>query len=224
LQSIAFSKTADMPYELTVLSQEGLVAKTYLVAEKAWPVNQTDYRKLPDKLLWEAFRSGEELAFITIYKEYCNKLFNYGCQFSPDREMVRDCLQDFFIYLRKNRLGFGSTDCIKFYLFKAFKRRVLDYLKKNSVESNYNMLFAFSQMSFQLSCECININQQTKAEQLEKLNKALKALDHREREAIYYFYYEGLSYEQIAKIFNFTHVSSARRIMYRGLKNLRVFF
>lgn len=183
-----------------------------------------EYAKLPDGLIWEAFKKGDELAFITIYQDYANVLFNYGCQFSPDREMVKDCLQDFFLYLRKNRAGFGKTDSIKLYLFKAFRRRVVDYLKKYSRESQLNETIAFLQFPVELSSEAVYINRQIEAEQLEKLNKALRALDSREREAIYYFYYEGLSYEQIAEMFSFSHVSSARRVVYRGLSHLRKFF
>jgi RNA polymerase sigma factor (sigma-70 family) len=183
-----------------------------------------DHDKIPDKVLWESFKSGDEIAFINIYKSYCNMLYNYGCQFTEDKEMVRDCLQDFFIYLRKNKAGFGETNSIKMYLFKAFKRRVIDYLKKNTVEFCSNEEFAFTKFSVELSPESNYINQQIKAEQIERLNKALKALDSKEREAIYYFYYEGLSYEQIAEILNFSHVSSARRVMYRGLHHLRKFF
>lgn len=186
--------------------------------------NFVDHEKITDKVLWEAFKSGDEIAFITIYKSYCNTLHNYGCQFTEDKEMVRDCLQDFFIYLRKNKAGFGETNSIKLYLFKAFKRRVVDYLKKNSAEFRSNEEFAFTQFSVELSSESIYISQQIKAEQIENLNKALKSLDSKEREAIYYFYYEGLSYEQIAEILSFSHVSSARRIMYRGLRHLRNFF
>lgn len=183
-----------------------------------------DHSKLSDKVLWEAFKGGDEMAFITIYKSYCNTLYNYGCQFTPDKELVKDCLQDFFIYLRKNKAGFGETNSIKMYLFKAFKRRVVEYLKKSNSEFRSSEEFAFSQFSVELSFESIYINQQMKAEQIEKLNRALKALDSKEREAIYYFYYEGLSYEQVAEILNFSHVSSARRVMYRGLRHLRSFF
>ena len=186
--------------------------------------NYSDHSKLSDKILWESFKSGDELAFITIYKQYVNQLYNYGCQFSEDKEMVKDCLQDFFIYLRKNRLGFGETNSIKMYLYKSFKRRVVDYLKKNSTEFRSNKEFAFSQFAFELSSETLYIRQQVKTEQIEKLNKALKTLDSKEREAIYYFYYEGLSYEQIAEILKFSHVSSARRVMYRSLRHLRNFF
>jgi RNA polymerase sigma factor (sigma-70 family) len=177
-----------------------------------------------DKILWEAFKSGDELAFIHIYKSYCNILYNYGCQFTYDKELVRDCLQDFFIYLRKNKAGFGETNSIKTYLLKAFRRRVIEYFKKTSSEDRCNKEFSFVQFSVEMPFEFNYITQQTKAEELIRLNEALKTLDRKEREAIYYFYYEGMSYEQIAALLNFSHVSSARRVMYRGLRHLRRFF
>ena len=176
-----------------------------------------------DKLVWAAFKQGNKLAFVNIYNDYANVLYNYGCQFSPDREMVKDCLQDFFLYLRKNRSGLGDTDSIKLYLLKAFRRRVIDYLKKYNRACHLNESYAFSQFPVELSSESIYINRQIEAEKLEKLNKALQALNSKEREAIYHFYFEGLSYTQIAELFNFTHVSSARRLIYRGLSQLRKF-
>ena len=177
---------------------------------------------MPDQLLWESFKNGDELAFILIYKRYATELYNYGCKYSPDKEMVRDCLQDFFLYLKKNRMGFGETNSIKFYLFKSFRRRVVDYQKKNNCGFSLAEPFDYCQ-NLDESIESIYINKQVKAEQLEKLDKALTSLDGKEREAIYYFYYKGMSYEQIAERFKFSHVSSARRVMYRSLRQLRNF-
>lgn len=184
-------------------------------------LNRGDYPHSSDKELWNAFKNGDEAAFIQLYNQYANVLFNYGCQFSPDKEMVKDCLQDFFISLRKNRAGFSEISYIKMYLFKAFKRRVIDYQKKYNTEGQKNESFLFFQFPVELSSETVYINRQIEDEQTNKLNEALKALDNKEREAIYYFYYEGLGYEQIAEIFSFTHVSSARRLIYRGLAQLR---
>jgi RNA polymerase sigma factor (sigma-70 family) len=189
--------------------------------KKEDPINDVDESNTADAKLWTAFKNGDEAAFIQIYNQYANILFNYGCQFTADRELVKDCLQDFFIYLRKNRTGFSNTSHVKMYLLKAFKRRVVDYLKKYNRECEKNESFLFYQFPVELSSETIYINRQIEEEQIQKLNRALKALDAKEREAIYYFYYEGLSYEQIAEIFNFSHVSSARRLIYRGLSQLR---
>lgn len=177
--------------------------------------------KQSDEALWLAFKNGDEAAFVRLYNQYANVLFNYGCQFSPDKEMVKDCLQDFFIYLRKNRSGFNETTSVKLYLFKAFRRRIVDYLKKHQKECQRNEALSFLQFPAELSSETKYIHRQFEDEQLKSLNRALETLEPREREAIYHFYYEGLSYEQIADIFNFSHVSSARRLIYRSLSQLR---
>lgn len=207
-----------------MLSRNENNALRTIVYEPSEKLIEKDMGENTDRALWESFKKGDELAFIKIYQEYASVLINYGCQFTADREMVKDCLQDFFIYLRKNRAGFGRTDSIKMYLFKAFRRRIIDYLKRCNREIDQNERFAFFQFPVELSSETIFINRQIELEQLKRLNIALKNLDRQEREAIYYFYYEGLSYEQIARIFNFSHVSSARRVIYRGLGRLRKLF
>lgn len=195
----------------------------HLHSEKTGAINETNHSKLTEIELWNSFKTGDEAAFIHIYNQYADVLFNYGCQFTSDKEMVKDCLQDFFIYLRKNRAGFSNITYIKMYLLKSFKRRVIEYLKKYSKEREKTELFVFFQFPVELSSETFYINEQIQEEQISRLNKALQDLASKEREAIYYFYYEGLSYEQIAELFDFSHVSSARRLIYRALSQLKKF-
>ncbi|WP_158856592.1 RNA polymerase sigma factor [Lunatibacter salilacus] len=186
-----------------------------------FPNANQENSKLADRDLWEHFKQGDESAFICIYKAYANPLFHFGCQFCGDREAVKDCLQDFFIYLRKNRAGFGATDSIRFYLLKSFKRRMLETIKTQSKTTEKKLRFTMEQFPVELSSEAKFIQQQMEVDLLADLNRALESLDNREREAIYYFYYQGLSYEQIADIFDFSYISSARRLIYKALANLR---
>ena len=180
-------------------------------------------KKWDDQILWGLFKGGDEAAFIILYQDYCNLLYNYGCQFCQDEELIKDCLQDFFIYLREKRMNLGDTTSIKLYLMKAFKRRVIDYLKKHQKQNKKNEEFLLFQFPVEMSSEDIYIKNQLEEEEIIALKKALASLELKEREAIYYFYYEKLSYEQIAIIFEFSHVSSARRLIYRALGNLRKF-
>lgn len=69
---------------------------TFSSPRKAESTNFSEPNKLADQLLWAAFKKGDELAFIRIYKTYSAVLYHYGCKYSPDKELVRDCLQDFF--------------------------------------------------------------------------------------------------------------------------------
>lgn len=185
------------------------------------PIVSQGNSKLADTDLWERFKQGDESAFIYIYKAYANPLFHFGCQFCTDREAVKDCLQDFFIYLRKNRAGFGATDSIRFYLLKSFKRKIIETVRKQSKTTEKKLRFTMEQFPVELSSEAKFIQQQMEMDMLADLNRALETLDNREREAIYYFYYQGLSYEQIAEIFEFSYISSARRLIYKALANLR---
>ncbi len=47
-----------------------------------------------DKTIWISFKKGDHAAFNYIYKTYFSVLFNYGRQFTADRELIKDCIQD----------------------------------------------------------------------------------------------------------------------------------
>lgn len=183
-----------------------------------------EFKGQSDDFIWRSFKDGDEAAFIFIYRRYANLLFNYGSKFSPDRDLVADCMQDFFLYLRKNRERLGNTTSIKLYLLKSFRRRVVEYVTKCQNEKRRNKNALDFQLEVEVSHELKYINAQAKEEQIKKLNVALDSLDNKEREAVYFFYYEGLNYKEIADLMDFSHVSSARRLIYRALRNLRDLF
>lgn len=106
---------------------------------------------------------------------------------------------------------------------KSFKRRVIDYLKKYQKQNKKFEEFLQFQFPVEMSIEEIYIKNQFEEEKIITLKKAIGSLEVKEREAIYYFYFEKLTYEQIAIILEFNHVSSARRLIYRALGNLRKF-
>lgn len=53
-----------------------------------------------------------------------------------------------------------------------------------------------------------------------KLNKALKVLTSRQREAVFLRFYEGLSYEEVAVVLNIT-IKATYKILARSLSTLR---
>jgi RNA polymerase sigma-70 factor (ECF subfamily) len=185
--------------------------------------DQDNFNILPEKVIWDAFRKGNDKVFSWLYKTYSNCLVQYGCKLTEDKKLVEDCLQDFYLYLREKRNSLGETKDIKPYLIKSFRRRLIEYIKKKQTSITLDAEIHLMQ-NVEPCAESNSINKETNTAQLEKLSKALKSLNQVECEAIYYFYYEGLGYEKIAEIFNFSHISSARRVIYRSLKQLRLSF
>lgn len=178
---------------------------------------------LDDLGLWRLFMNGDEGAFIKIYNEYINILYNQGKQLTYDHELIKDCLQDFFIYLRQHRGKLSDTNSIKLYLLKSFRRWVIAALKKNKRFFVHDPSLNEQIFPLELSFDEKLINAQFQEQQLERLNQGLKKLPVKEREALYYYFYQNLTYQEIAELYNYDHVASARRLIYKALKKLKGF-
>lgn len=59
--------------------------------------------RIRDYEIWQQFRQGKESAFIHIYDLYFDLLYHYSQQFSKDKSLIKDCIQDLFLDIRRNR-------------------------------------------------------------------------------------------------------------------------
>ncbi len=181
----------------------------------------SSFINVSDLDIWKQFKSGNESAFIYIYKTHFQNLYNYGLQFSRDASLVEDCIQDLFIDIRRTRKRLSDTTSIKLYLYKAIRRKVLQYLKSSKSKLRIGLLQDGHNFHFTFSHEHYLIAQQLTDEKIKRLNRALSKLPQRQREVIYYFFYEQLSYEEIKEVMNFSNVKSVRNKAYIALKALR---
>jgi RNA polymerase sigma factor (sigma-70 family) len=165
-----------------------------------------------DEVIWSEFVKGSEAAFLFIYNKYFDTLFRFGYQFSKDQEFIKDCIQDLFVELNRTRSTGSIVRSIKPYLLVSLKRKMLYYQKrarkfiyKNDLLSGYDFQISYSH-------EDKLIDQQLEAEQKEKMNLAINTiLSKRQREVIYYLYYEKLAVDEISKIMQLSR---------RGVQNL----
>lgn len=175
----------------------------------------------PDKqdegVIWISFQEGSEEALIYIYRKYAGILYNYGCQFTRDHEYVWDCIQDLFCELIKNRKRLGKVASVKGYLFKATKRKLFKGLKK----SRRTVLVDANDQLFELSVPSgvTPISQSQVQEQNKLIEGYINELPSHQREVLLLYFYEGLSYQEIADIFE-VKVKSIRTMTYRALETL----
>ena len=90
-------------------------------------------RDKDDASVWNRFLDGDREAYAHIFERYVRVLFMYGSQFTGDRELVKDCIQDVFVKIYSNRSNLRPTDNIKYYLFAALRNSLLNNLKRNKV-------------------------------------------------------------------------------------------
>ncbi|WKN44539.1 RNA polymerase sigma factor [Tunicatimonas pelagia] len=178
---------------------------------------QSRFLHIDDTKTWNAFKSGNQAAFAYIYQAYFQPLYNYGRKFSSDDAIIGDTLQQLFTELWQRRKRLGSTNQIRNYLYKSFRRALLRNLAKKEKAEQSSIQIPFLVC---LSHEAHLIQQQHTAEQLNHLEQALAQLTEKQREVIYLKFYDGLTYAEISEVMG---ISSAQAYdyMYKALKALR---
>jgi len=184
------------------------------------PSSKKDLSKLDDLQIWRLFKKGREEALVFIYRNFVDTLYNYGCQFTHEKELVKDTVQEFFIELIRNKHNLSDTDSIKFYLFKGFRRKLVRALKKEAKYSNVNMADDSAGFKILQSPELRFIEEQMDEAQQKILKEKFNHLPKKQREALLLYYYEGMGYAEIAQLFEMSQAKSARVLIYRAINNL----
>jgi RNA polymerase sigma factor (sigma-70 family) len=170
-------------------------------------------------LLWKAFRSGDEKALITIFERFMNPMYNYGFKIIGEGEFVKDAIQDLFIEIWQNRSRLGDTDSIKFYLFKALRRKLIK-LKVRSQSRLFGSLSHEYDKEVSPSPEFVLITEQISIERREKLMSMLDKLTRRQHEAIFLRYLEELNCEQIAAVMDLSK-QAVYNLLHHALNRLK---
>jgi len=168
--------------------------------------------------LWNAFREGNQKALAHIYQQYFFKLYNYGKKIHEDEEVVKDCIQDLFIYVWKNRKSLSPTTSIKYYLFKALRRSIVDHLKKKQAFEVKSA--SFLHFEFEWSTEDKLVQFELDEEKKKKLLSCLNKLPKRQKEALFLRYYENLSPQEVSSIMSL-NTDSTYVLLSKAIKSMR---
>lgn len=175
--------------------------------------------KEDERLIWSRFLKGDNQVLSLIYLQHSNALFDYGCRFTVDKDMVKDCIQEVFCSLIKTRSNLGETDNIRLYLLKSLKRKIIRELKN---VNNKSRLLTDQDFPFDLRWS-ENIDDQLhdlNEEKILLLAEAMQSLTERQKEAIYLRFNRGLEYEEISFLLNLNYQSS-RALIHRAIEKLR---
>ena len=179
-----------------------------------------EFHNTSDKYIWDKFREGHPGAFEIMYERNINVLANYGRRMSSDTDLVKDAIQDLFIDLWRNRANLSSTDTIKFYLIKAFRRNLIKKINAaKKIDSHEEHTSGISH-SFELSHELVIVESEIESEKLDHLNSILNNLPPRQKEAVFLRFYGGLNYTEISDAMGINQ-QSAHNMVFRALEVLR---
>lgn len=174
---------------------------------------------MTDLHLWNELREGQKTALEAIYREHAAALLKYGQKFTPDGQLVEDCIQELFIELWKNYAGLSATDSIRKYLLVALRRKIIREIGKKTKYLSSDEPQAY-QFEATLAVDHNIIAAEVSQSEREQLKQALDQLSSKQKEIIYLKYFNGIDNQGISEILDINY-QSVRNALSRALKALR---
>lgn len=166
---------------------------------------------------WQLFLQGDDEAYAWIYARHIHQLFQYGCRFCDDQEIVKDCIQNLFVDIYQKRKKLPMPDNVKVYLMTALRYNLFNVFNRMTLHNAYITNLSFD---FDLSVEDEFIEAENQISERQTIDHLLSTLSPRQREIIYYRFYEGLKYEDICQLMDLNY-QSAYNLLQRSLAKLR---
>ena len=157
-----------------------------------------------------------------LYEKYSASLYSYGCKFTADREFVKDCIHDVFVKMYEKEYNLSNIQDMKFYLLRSLKNRLLDGLsdtktrKTDSIDDEASFSYIYGSLD---ENKLMDINETDKLRK-EYIEKIFEHLTGRQKEAVYLYYIEELTYAEICKLLGINY-QSLRNTIHRALERLR---
>ena len=178
--------------------------------------------KAEDESIWLNIQRGNQSAFEALYNRYFKSLYNYGRKVCSNKTIVEDAIHDLFLDLWRYRANLASTTSVRFYLYRALRRRIVKNENKDINSSLFDFQLDDLLPKNTYSHEDNMIELERSNEQITKLKKHLHNLSPRQYESLILRFYDELSYEEISTLLG-VNEQSARNLVQRGLEQLRYY-
>jgi RNA polymerase sigma factor (sigma-70 family) len=176
-----------------------------------------------DSLLWLQFKEGNKNAFAEIYHSHIALLISYGAKLCADKEILKDNIQDLFFELWDSRSSLSHPDCVKFYLFKALRYKLIraEKVQQHNVPvSSVSPKMDLDYGNFEFPVEAEIINREMLNSQISAIRKAIAMLTKRQQEAIQLRFYQGFSNVQIAELMQMNY-QSVSNLLHNALSRIK---
>ena len=183
-----------------------------------------------DEILWKGIIKGDREMFLALYRKYYHSLLFIGLKEIKDPHLVKDAIQQQFLYLWEKRASIQLAKNVRSYLITSFIRRLSADWKKSENASKFNVVWnSRTEEPIPTPEESLIIK-----DQQGHLNRQIMAhinmLPFRQKELILLRFYEGLTYEEIVQKTGLAHqtvynkIHEALKKMKLGMDNVKPFY
>jgi RNA polymerase sigma-70 factor (ECF subfamily) len=167
-----------------------------------------------DPALIEAFRRGDEFAFVALYDRYKGGIYAYCAKMLLDREAAQDLLQDTFARAYEHRERLLNTTSFKAWLFTIARHQCLNVLRRAGREVRFA-----PDAPEPPSTGVTPFGALLRSEQTDLVTRALASLSPEYREVVVLREYQNLSYDEIAAVTR-TTVPSVKSRLFKARRKI----
>lgn len=168
-----------------------------------------------DQPLIEAFQSGDEFAFVSLYNRYKGPVYAFCVKMLADREVAADVMQDTFLRLYENRDRLLKTSSFKSWLFTIARNQCLNTMRRSKRS------VGFMEGLENIPAETTPVSRMEKSERIALVSEGLLRLKPEYREVLILREYQNLSYDEIAAVTRST-VSAVKSRLFKARRKLAV--
>lgn len=165
---------------------------------------------------YRRFLDGDESAFDEIMHEYFNNLVFFINRYVNDFAAAEDIAIDAFSDLIVHRHRYNFKVTLKTYLFMTGRSRALNYIKHTNKFKTVELSEVENELADTYSLEEYICEDEMK----QKVNNAIDELPEEMKIAVHLVYFEGLSYNEAAKILK-KNKKQIDNLLFRSKSKLR---
>lgn len=175
--------------------------------------------EIDDLALWDLLIKGDQKALEILYQKYYSLLLNYGLKCNPNKELIKDCIQDLFVNLFQNNSIKTANITVRSYLLKALRNNLIYKLSSQKEEYSLDDSVFYIPENEDLFEQLFPKNDQDVL-LARRLMDAMSQLTPNQKSVLYLRYVKELSYKEIADVMDM-NVQSSMNLANRALTKLR---
>lgn len=172
-----------------------------------------------DLIVWNLLIKGDSKALEILYQKYYALLLNYGLKLNPNKELIKDCIQDLFVNLYQNTHINTTNITVRSYLLRALRNNLVYKLSTQKEEDSLDDSTFLIEANDDLLDQLFPKNDHD-LQLARQLLDAMSQLSPNQKTVLYLRYVKELSYKEIADVMD-VNVQSSMNLSSKALSKLR---
>lgn len=161
-------------------------------------------------------RNGDEEAFEKLFSQYYSQLCAFAVNILDSRELAKDCVQEIFLKIWRNRENWQINYSVSVYLYQAVRNQALNRIEKRNTNRDYTRKY------YEQGFHKREREQPTRQEKklVAEVWETVQTMPRRRRTVFELHRKHGLSYKEIAFVMDIAR-KTVENHMGQALKDIR---